>query len=91
MALDSFEPAPGPETTKSVFFDTVADTFAPSSSNLSFASPLENDSSVPVNTKVFPTRFVFLIVGRTDHLIPASLSRLIKSTFALLAKNLEIF
>ena len=56
MALESLEPAFGPATTKSVLFDTLPATFAPDLINQSLASPRDNDSKVPVKTKVLPEK-----------------------------------
>ena len=50
----SLEPAPGPATTRSVFFDTEPATLAPSRSAIAFASSRVIRSSEPVNTTVLP-------------------------------------
>src|SRR5690606_19924567 len=47
-------PAPGPATTHDVFFETLPDTFAPSSCRRDFASSRDIASSVPVSTYVWP-------------------------------------
>ena len=54
LALSSFEPAPGPATTMSVFFETDPATLAPSRSAMALASSRVICSSVPVNTTVLP-------------------------------------
>ena len=53
-ALASFEPAPGPATTRSVFLETEAATFAPSRSAIALASSRVMRSSEPVKTTVLP-------------------------------------
>ena len=53
-ALSSFEPAPGPATTMSVFFETEPATLAPSRSAIALASSRVIFSSEPVNTIVLP-------------------------------------
>src|SRR2546429_673149 len=53
-ALASFEPAPGPATTRSVFLETEAATFAPSRSAIALASSRVIRSSEPVKTIVLP-------------------------------------
>ena len=50
----SFDPAPGPATTRSVFLDTEPATLAPSDSARAFASLRLIFSSVPVKTTVLP-------------------------------------
>src|SRR5258708_5057282 len=50
----SFDPAPGPATTRSVFFDTEPATLAPSDSARALASLRLIFSSVPVKTTVLP-------------------------------------
>jgi hypothetical protein len=52
--LSSFEPAPGPATRMSVFFDTEPATLAPRLSARAFASSRVNFSSEPVKTTVLP-------------------------------------
>ena len=53
-AFASFEPAPGPATTRSVFFDTEPATFAPKRSACALASSRVRRSSAPVKTTVLP-------------------------------------
>ena len=53
-ASASFEPAPGPATTRSVFFDTLPETLAPSAMARALASSRVIFSSVPVKTTVKP-------------------------------------
>ena len=53
-AFFSFDPAPGPATTRSVFADTDPATRAPSASACALASSRLSVSSVPVKTTVLP-------------------------------------
>src|SRR6185312_517179 len=53
-AFLSFEPAPGPATIRSVFFDTEPATFAPKDSARAFASFRLIFSRVPVKTMILP-------------------------------------
>ena len=53
-ALASLEPAPGPATRRSVFFDTEPATLAPRRSAMAFASSRVIRSSAPVKTTVLP-------------------------------------
>ena len=50
----SFEPAPGPATSRSVFFETEPATLAPSRSAMALASSRVMRSSAPVKTTVLP-------------------------------------
>ena len=54
LALVSLEPAPGPATTRSVFFDTEPAACAPRRSAWALASSRVSFSSEPVNTTVLP-------------------------------------
>src|SRR5829696_9409447 len=54
LALSSFEPAPGPATTRSVFFETEPATLAPSRSAMALASSRVIFSKDPVNTTDLP-------------------------------------
>ena len=54
VALRAFDPASAPTTTRSVFFETLSVTFAPSASARALASGRVIVSSVPVNTSVLP-------------------------------------
>ena len=53
-AFFSFEPAPGPATTRSVLAETEPDTLAPSASARALASARLIFESVPVKTMVLP-------------------------------------
>ena len=57
-AVFSLEPAPGPATTRSVFFDTEPETFAPSRSAWALASSRVMRSRAPVKTTVLPATAV---------------------------------
>src|SRR5205085_6046425 len=72
LASASFEPAPGPATTRSVFFDTEPDTLAPSRSAVALASSRVIFSSEPVNTTVLPA-IDELLLGFSASMIVTSL------------------
>src|SRR6185312_13751570 len=63
-AVFSFEPAPGPATTMSVFLDTDEATLAPRLSACALASSRVSRSSVPVKTTVLPATAVS-VFGRS--------------------------
>src|SRR5579859_5605218 len=63
-ASASLEPAPGPATTRSVFFDTEPETLAPRASAWALASSRVIFSRAPVNTTVLPATAVS-VFGRS--------------------------
>src|ERR1700754_3902450 len=70
----SFEPAPGPATTKSVFFDTDPDALAPSRSAVALASSRVIFSREPVNTTVLPATAELLFGFSASRMVTSLVS-----------------
>ena len=86
----SFEPAPGPATTRSVLAETEPATFAPKDSARAFASLRVIFSSVPVNTTVLPDTGEDFAGACASSTVTARKSFAISSTLCFSPKNSPI-
>jgi hypothetical protein len=84
VAVFSFEPAPGPATTRSVFLDTDEATLAPRLSAWALASSRVIFSSAPVKTMVLPATAVS-VLGLATAWMSSSAIRL--ATFSRLCSS----